>query len=144
MQDDINKVYDYVTINIFSLNMDKVSVLPLCTSGTSTLLNTKYKLKSFTLPVVSEVRDLGIYIDARLSFRYVKFFYSYCLRLINICFRLFKLRNADVYLKFYVYILSKIYYCFSIYSRVSVLNTVQIEKIIIIIELARSARPKGH
>lgn len=64
LQEDINKVSAWASENNFTLACDKTSLLRLGNKP----LPFNYKLQDRTIEPVSQVRDLGIIIDSKLSF----------------------------------------------------------------------------
>ena len=74
---------------------------------------------------MDSVRDLGIRVDSDLSFRSpVRYVETTSKSLINLCFKMFTACRTETFLSFYkLYVLPVITYGSSIYSLVSVSNT---------------------
>jgi hypothetical protein len=68
LQNDLNNLCTYCSNNFIDLNIKKCNVISF-TRKTKLILH-EYNLNNTTLSRVTEVRDLGIYIDNKLSFNY--------------------------------------------------------------------------
>ena len=126
LQDDIDNIDRWLTENKLTLN-DKTVRVPLGLSVDDTVYRVANK------PIKSEkaFRDLGVLVDSNLKFDlHIDRITLSCFRLINLLFRIFALKSAPLYLKFYsVYVVPILLYCSPLYSGSSVRNMKSIESI---------------
>lgn len=66
LQDDLNNLVSYCEINNLFLNLDKCNVITF--SKKKNVINYSYNLSGKTLNRVTEIRDLGVIMDSKLTF----------------------------------------------------------------------------
>lgn len=66
LQSDLSRFYDWLCINGMELSLHKCAVMEF--SRTVTPISFNYELNSVSLPVVTQMKDLGIVLDRNLSF----------------------------------------------------------------------------
>ena len=128
---DTDKLLNWVDINKLSINVNKCSLLCFESKKPFDDKGFEFKIGMSPLPKVSVVKDLGIHIDSKFSFRiHVDTLRKRSYGLINLCFRIFSSKTTDLYILFYkTYVIPRIVYCSSLFGSSSVCNINQIERI---------------
>lgn len=114
------------------ISYDKCFLLHIIGNNRSCDCNVaNYTLDSHVILNVKVFRYLGVLIDEKLSFvPHVKHIRVICYRLINLCFKIIRIKDLNTYLTFYkIYILPRIMYCSSVYGLCSKFNIRSVEKI---------------
>ena len=131
LQADIKTLTNWLILNKLSINSEKCSVIHVKGKRPFKEDGIKPSIESHELSKFNDVVDLGVRIDDDMSFRsHAHHVRSKSYRMINLCFKIFSSKNADLYIYFYkTYVISIIEYCFSVYSSTSISNINSIERI---------------
>ena len=117
LQNEIDRIYNWATCNHMDINVVKCESIHCGPKNPKAI----YYINNSAIPQVSNLRDLGLQIDDRLTFReHTVKTRQKCLRIIGLIFRIIHVRDAEAYLLLYkTCVLPIIEYCAIIYSLVS-------------------------
>ena len=127
LQSDLDQLMIWSHNYGLDINVDKCAVLHFGKKNP----NCAYSINGVCIKAVKVFRDLGVLIDVNLNFRgHLKQLQNHCFRLIGLLFRLFKSKNASLYIKFFeLFILPKIDYCSALFINNNKYSVANVEKI---------------
>lgn len=117
LQDNLNKINDWCTLNLLSLNVSKCSAFTFCRARNHVSYN--YHLNNQELQKPDTIKDLGVTFDRNLSFNeHVNLTVSSALKSLGFVIRNCKgFNNVDIMkLLYFSYVRSKLEYCSLVWS----------------------------
>lgn len=119
LQNDINIVLQWCTINNLHVNANKCYIMSFTKRRDTTFQYFSYKLNGLTIERVNSIRDLGVIFDAKLSFEnHFRNITTRAYRILGFISRnLYNFQNIKTYMTLYnVYIRSILDYCSPVWS----------------------------
>lgn len=131
LQNDLDKFVSWCHANKLKLNIDKCSSMTY-TRKTKQIIKYSYTLDNVVIPTVSEIKDLGVYMDPALSFiNHVQYICQQALKMVGFIIRNTKgFKSVECLLKLYnAYVLSRFDYCSIIWCPFYYVHVAAIEKV---------------
>lgn len=119
LQQDINTIVKWCRINKLELNIAKCNIISFTRRTEVTFQFFNYNINNVTLNRVQLIKDLGIYLDAKLSFdNHIKFITNKAYKMLGFISRsLNNFVQIDTYkLLYFTYVRSNLEYCSQIWS----------------------------